>query len=49
LEGLATCYTLAIPFFTSSLLSTLLFSLLIEGVIYLYKDKLPTSVQSLIK
>jgi len=49
LEGLATCYTLAIPFFTSSLLSTLLFSLLIEGVIYLYKDKLSTSVQSLIK
>ena len=37
LEGFLTCYTLAIPFFTSSLLSTLLFSLLIEGVLYLYE------------
>jgi len=40
IEGLLTCYTLAIPFFTSSLLSTFLFSLLIEGVLYLYKIKL---------
>ena len=37
LDGLITCYTLAIPFFASSLLSTLLFSLLIEGVLHLYE------------
>ncbi len=39
-EGLLTCYIFAIPFFTSSLLSTLLFSLLIEGVYKLYNTKL---------
>ena len=38
-EGLIICYTLAIPFFTASILSTLLFSLLIEGTYYLYKIK----------
>jgi len=38
-EGLVACYTLAIPFFTSTLLSTFLFSLLIEGVYKLYKTK----------
>tara|TARA_Y100000816_G_C25934005_1_gene487120 strand:+ start:75 stop:572 length:498 start_codon:yes stop_codon:yes gene_type:complete len=42
-EGFITCYTLAIPFFTSSLLSTLLFSLIIESVYHLYKNKLVTS------
>tara|TARA_Y100001970_G_scaffold197272_1_gene239958 strand:- start:3176 stop:3664 length:489 start_codon:yes stop_codon:yes gene_type:complete len=31
LEGFILCYTLAIPFFTYSLISTLLFSLIIEG------------------
>ena len=40
LEGFVACYTLAIPFFTSSLLSTFLFSLLIEGIFYLYQIKL---------
>ena len=39
IEGLITCYTLAIPFFTSSLVSTLLFSLIIESVLHLYKNK----------
>jgi len=38
-EGLVACYTLAIPFFTSTLLSTFLFSLLIEGVYKLYNTK----------
>ena len=41
--GLVTCYTLAIPFFTSSLLSTFLFSLLIESAYHLYKTKLVSS------
>ena len=31
-EGLILCYTLAIPFFLYSLTSTLIFSLVIEGV-----------------
>ena len=39
-QGLIACYTLAIPFFTSSLISTLLFSLIIEWVYRLYKTKL---------
>ena len=43
IEGFILCYTLAIPFFTSSLLSTLLFSLIIESVYHLYKNKLVTS------
>ena len=33
LEGLIMCYTLALPFFTNTLISTLIFSLLIEGAI----------------
>lgn len=40
LEGLIACYTLAIPFFTSSFVATLLFSLIIEGIYYLYSNKL---------
>ena len=40
LEGLITCYILAIPFFTSSFVATLLFSLIIEGIYYLYSNKL---------
>jgi len=40
LEGLIECYTLAIPFFTSSFVATLLFSLIIEGIYYLYSNKL---------
>jgi hypothetical protein len=32
LEGLVTCYTLAIPFFTYSLISTFIFSGVIEGL-----------------
>ena len=40
IEGLIACYTLAIPFFTSSFIATLTFSLLIEGIYYLYSNKL---------
>ena len=39
-EGLVLCYTLAIPFFTSSIFSTLIFSILIEFVLILYKQQL---------
>lgn len=40
LDGLITCYTFAIPFFTFSFLSTFLYSLIIEGIMYIYKNKL---------
>ena len=39
IEGLIECYTLAIPFFTYSLISTILFSLLIETGYKIYKIK----------
>ena len=39
LQGLITCYTLAIPFFTSSIISTLIFSLIIEWLMHNYKNK----------
>ena len=39
LKGLLECYTLAIPFFTFSLISTTIFSLLIETGFKLYKIK----------
>ena len=32
IEGLVTCYTMAIPFFAYSLISTLIFSTLIESI-----------------
>ena len=35
LKGLLECYTLAIPFFTHSIISTLIFSILIESVLRL--------------
>ena len=35
LEGFLLCYTLAIPFFAYSLISTIIFSVIIEGVIKL--------------
>ena len=38
-NGLIECYTLAIPFFTYSLISTILFSLLIETGYKIYKIK----------
>ena len=38
LQGLITCYTLAIPFFMSSIISTLIFSI-IEWLMYNYKNK----------
>tara|TARA_B100000029_G_C17435673_1_gene909556 strand:- start:9 stop:506 length:498 start_codon:yes stop_codon:yes gene_type:complete len=39
LEGFIACYTMAIPFFASSLVSTLLFSLIIESLLHLYKSR----------
>lgn len=39
-EGLILCYTLAIPFFISSVLSTFIFSMLIEFVLSFYKEEL---------
>ena len=42
LSGLIMCYTLAIPFFTYSLISTFVFSGIIEGIIKLNLIKLKT-------
>ncbi len=42
LEGFLLCYTLAIPFFAYSLISTILFSGIIEGVIKLNALKVKT-------
>ena len=39
-EGLINCYILAIPFFAYSLISTLLFSSVIETLYFLYKNEL---------
>ncbi len=39
-EGLILCYNLAIPFFTYTLISTLLFSSIIEGLHSIYRKKL---------
>ena len=39
-EGLILCYTLAIPFFAYTLISTLLFSSIIEGLYSIYRKKL---------
>ena len=38
-SGLVSCYVLAIPFFSYSLISTFIFSSLIEAVLYLIKQK----------
>ena len=40
IEGLIACYTLAIPFFGYTLVSTIVFSTIIESVIYFYKTKI---------
>ena len=39
INGLILCYTLAIPFFTYTLVSTFIFSSIIEGIYRLYKKK----------
>ena len=39
LKGIIDCYTLAIPFFAYSIISTLIFSVIIESVYLLYKLK----------
>lgn len=39
LKGIIDCYTLAIPFFAYSIISTLIFSIIIESVHLLYKLK----------
>ena len=38
-NGLVACYIMAIPFFTNTLISTLVFSLLIEGIIKVASNK----------
>ena len=40
IEGFLLCYTLALPFFGYTLVSTFIFSGIIEGIIKLYKKKL---------
>ena len=40
IEGLTACYTLALPFFGYTLVSTIVFSTIIESVIYFYKTKI---------
>ena len=42
IEGLTACYTLALPFFGYTLVSTIVFSTIIESVIYFYKTKIKT-------
>ena len=37
IKGLITCYTLAIPFFTYSVISTFIFSSIIEGLYIMFK------------
>ena len=37
-EGLITCYIAAIPFYTNTLLSTLVYSAIIEIILYFYKS-----------
>lgn len=39
LNGLLTCFTLALPFFGYTILSTLLFSIIIEAIYMFYKKK----------
>tara|TARA_B100000989_G_scaffold193234_1_gene145819 strand:+ start:7462 stop:7950 length:489 start_codon:yes stop_codon:yes gene_type:complete len=43
LEGLILCYTLAIPFFAHSLISTFIFSGIIEGLYKIYSLKINVS------
>jgi hypothetical protein len=43
-NGLIECYTLAIPFFTYSLVSTIFFSFIIEFVYKLFKTKIRTQI-----
>ena len=38
LEGLVTCYILAIPFFGNTIISTILFSTLMETVYFYFKN-----------
>ena len=44
LEGLLSCYILALPFFGNTLISTLLFSSIIEFVYKTYTDKFPNNI-----
>lgn len=44
LEGLISCYILALPFFGNTLISTLLFSFIIEFVYKVYTDKFPNNI-----
>tara|TARA_B100000965_G_scaffold377458_1_gene371520 strand:+ start:444 stop:935 length:492 start_codon:yes stop_codon:yes gene_type:complete len=46
IEGLVACYTMAIPFFTYSLISTLLFSSIIEAI---YKIRIFSIINNFVK
>jgi len=46
LEGLFMCYTLAIPFFAYTMISTFMFSAIIEGI---YKLKINSSISKYLK
>jgi len=37
-EGFLQCYIMAIPFFTTTIISTLLYSIIIEAIFYCYKE-----------
>jgi len=45
LEGLINCYFLALPFFGNTLISTIIFSALIETIYKFYKIKLKKEIQ----
>ena len=43
IEGLITCYVLAIPFFGYSLISTVIFSVAIEAIYLIFNSKQKTT------
>ena len=43
-EGLITCYIAAIPFYTNTLLSTLIYSVIIETILNFYKSNKKNSI-----
>ena len=46
IEGLILCYTLAIPFYTYTLISTIFFAVLIETIIKIFSKKFNTQLNS---
>ena len=43
-DGLITCYIAAIPFYTNTLLSTLIYSVIIETILNFYKSNKKNSI-----